>query len=59
MDWVVVTTGVVGLAVAGYAAVSVVRGAPPRRRLAAAALAVAVTVAVLVLLVLFGDRLVR
>jgi len=59
VDWVVVSTGFVGLAVAALATVSVVRGAPPGRRWLAAALAAATAAATLAFLVLFGDRLVR
>ena len=59
VNWVVLIAGVVGLLVAGYGLVALVRHALRTRRYADIAIAVVVAVAVVVLLVSFGDRLIR
>ncbi len=57
--WVILIAGIVGLAVAGYGFVALVRDAWPRRQYLDVAAAVAVAVVVVVLLVRYGDRLLR
>lgn len=59
VDWVILIAGVVGLLVAGYGLVTLVRGALRERRWQDIVVAVAVVAAVVVLLVAFGDRVVR
>jgi hypothetical protein len=59
VNWVILIAGVVGLLVAGYGLVAVVRHAVRTRRYGDVAVALLVTVAVVVLLVSFGDRLIR
>jgi len=59
VNWVVLIAGVVGLLVAGYGLVTLVRHALHTRRYGDIAIAVVVAAAVVVLLVSFGDRLIR
>ncbi len=59
MNWVILIAGVVGLAVAAYGLVALVRNALRTRRYWDVGIAVAVLAGVVVLLVAFGDRLVR
>ena len=59
VNWVILIAGVVGLLVAGYGLVALVRHAVRTRRYGDIAIAVVVAVAVVVLLVSFGDRLIR
>lgn len=59
VDWVILIAGVVGLLVAGYGLVTLVRGAVRERRYADVAAAAAVVVVVVALLIAFGDRIVR
>ena len=59
VNWVILIAGVVGLLVAGYGLVAVVRHAVRTRRYGDVAIALVVTVAAIVLLVSFGDRLIR
>ncbi len=59
VNWVILIAGVVGLLVAGYGLVAVVRHAVRARRYGDVAIALVVTVAVVVLLISFGDRLIR
>jgi hypothetical protein len=59
VDWVILIAGVVGLLVAGYGLVALVREALRTRRYADIALALIVASAAVALLVTFGDRLVR
>jgi hypothetical protein len=59
VNWVIVIAGVVGLAVAAYGLVALVRNAVRTRRYWDIGIAVAVLAAVVVLLVAFGDRLIR
>jgi len=59
VNWVILIAGVVGLLVAGYGLVALVRHALRTRRYGDIAVAVVVTVGVVVLLVSFGDRLIR
>lgn len=59
VNWVILIAGVVGLAVAAYGLVTLVRNAVRTRRYWDVAVAVVVLVGVVVLLVAFGDRLIR
>jgi len=59
VNWVIMIAGVVGLLVAGYGLVALVRHALRTRRYGDIAIAVVVAVGVVVLLVSFGDRLIR
>ena len=59
VNWVILIAGVVGLAVAAYGLVALVRNAVRTRRYWDIAIAVAVAVGVVVLLIAFGDRLIR
>ena len=59
VNWVILIAGVVGLLVAGYGLVALVRHALRTRRYGDIAIAVVVAVGVVVLLVSFGDRLIR
>lgn len=59
VNWVILLAGIVGLLVAAYGLVALVRNALRTHRYADAVIAVAVVVAVVVALVAFGDRLVR
>ena len=59
VNWVIMIAGVVGLLVAGYGLVALVRHALRTRRYGDVAIAVVVAAAVVVLLVSFGDRLIR
>jgi hypothetical protein len=59
VNWVILIAGVVGLAVAAYGLVALVRNALRTRRYWDVGIAVAVLAGVVVLLVAFGDRLVR
>jgi len=59
VNWVVLITGLVGLGVAAYGLVAVIRQAVRRRRYADVALAVALALVTVGLLVAFGDRIVR
>jgi hypothetical protein len=59
VNWVILIAGVVGLAVAGYGLVTLVRGALRSRRYWDIVAAVAVVVIVVTALIAFGDRLIR
>ena len=59
VNWVILIAGVVGLLVAGYGLVALVRNAVRTRRYVDIAIAVAVAVVVVAALVTFGDRLIR
>ena len=59
VNWVVLIAGIVGLLVAGYGLVALVRHAVRTRRYWDIAIAAVVAVVVVVLLVGFGDRLIR
>ena len=59
VNWVILIAGVVGLAVAGYGLVTLVRDALRTHRYWEIAAGAVVAAAVVVLLVAFGDRLVR
>jgi len=59
VNWVILIAGVLGLAVAAYGLVSLVRNAVRTRRYWDIGLAVVVLAGVVVLLVAFGDRLLR
>jgi uncharacterized membrane protein YbhN (UPF0104 family) len=59
VNWVILIAGVVGLAVAAYGLVALVRNAVRTRRYWDIVIAVAVLVGVVVLLIAFGDRLLR
>ena len=59
VNWVVLIAGVVGLAVAAYGLVALVRNAVRTRRYWDIGIAVAVLAGVVVLLIAFGDRLLR
>jgi hypothetical protein len=59
VNWVILIAGVVGLLVAGYGLVALVRNAVRTRRFVDIGIAAAVIVAVVVLLIAFGDRLLR
>ena len=59
VNWVILIAGVVGLAVAAYGLVTLVRNAVRTRRYWDVAVAVVVLAGVVVLLVAFGDRLIR
>ena len=59
VDWVILIAGVVGLLVAGYGLVTLVRGALRERRWPDIVAAAAVVVVVVVLLIAFGDRIIR
>jgi hypothetical protein len=59
VNWVVLIAGVVGLAVATFGLVALVRNAVRTRRYWDIGIAVAVVAGVVVLLVAFGDRLIR
>jgi uncharacterized membrane protein YcjF (UPF0283 family) len=57
--WLILIAGIVGLAVAGYGFITLVRDAWPRRQYLDIAGAVVVVVVVVLLLVRYGDRLLR
>jgi len=59
VNWVILIAGVVGLLVAGYGLVALVRHALRTRRYGDIAIALVVAVGVVLLLVSFGDRLIR
>jgi hypothetical protein len=59
VNWVILIAGVVGLLVAAYGLVALVRNALRTGRYVDVAVAVAVIVAVVALLIAFGDRLIR
>jgi hypothetical protein len=59
VNWVILIAGVVGLLVAGYGLVALVRNAVRTRRFVDIGIAAAVVVAVVVVLIAFGDRLLR
>jgi hypothetical protein len=59
VNWVILIAGVVGLAVAAYGLVALVRDSLRTRRYWDIAIALAVVAGVLVLLVAYGDRLLR
>jgi hypothetical protein len=59
VNWVILIAGVVGLAVAAYGLVALVRNAVRTRRYWDIGIAVAVMAGVVVLLIAFGDRLIR
>lgn len=59
VNWVILIAGVVGLAVAAYGLLALVRNALRTRRYWEIAAAAAVIVGVVVLLVAFGDSLLR
>jgi len=59
VNWVILIAGVVGLAVAAYGLIALVRSALRTRRYWEIAAGAAVAVAVVVLLIAFGDRLIR
>ncbi len=59
VNWVILIAGVLGLAVAAYGLVALVRNAVRTRRYWDIGIAVVVLAGVVVLLVAFGDRLLR
>ena len=59
VNWVILIAGVVGLLVAGYGLVTLVRHALRARRYGDIAIALVVAAGVVLLLVSFGDRLIR
>ena len=59
VNWVILIAGVVGLAVAAYGLVALVRNAVRTHRYWDIGIAVVVLAGVVVLLVAFGDRLLR
>jgi hypothetical protein len=59
VNWVILIAGVVGLLVAGYGLVALIRNAVRHRRYVDIAIAVAVSVVVVAALITFGDRLIR
>jgi hypothetical protein len=59
VNWVILIAGVVGLLVAGYGLVALVRAALRTRRYADIAIAAAVVAVVVAALIAFGDRLIR
>ena len=59
VNWVILIAGVVGLTVAAYGLVALVRNALRTRRYWDIGIAVAVLAGVVVLLIAFGDRLLR
>jgi len=59
VNWVILIAGVVGLLVAAYGLVALVRNALRTHRYADIAAAALVVVAVVALLIAFGDRLIR
>jgi hypothetical protein len=59
VNWVILIAGVVGLAVAAYGLVALVRNAVRTRGYWDIGIAVAVMAGVVVLLIAFGDRLIR
>jgi hypothetical protein len=59
VNWVILIAGVLGLAVAAYGLVALVRNAVRTRRYWDIGIAVVVLAGVVVLLVAFGDRLIR
>jgi hypothetical protein len=59
VNWVILIAGVVGLLVAGYGLVALIRNAVRNRRYVDIAIAVAVSVVVVAALITFGDRLIR
>jgi hypothetical protein len=59
VNLVILIAGVVGLLVAGYGLVTLIRYALRSRRYGDIAIAVVVAVGVVLLLVSFGDRLIR
>jgi hypothetical protein len=59
VNWVILIAGVVGLAVAAYGLVALVRNAARTRRYWDIGIAAVVVAGVVVLLIAFGDRLLR
>ena len=59
MNLVILIAGVAGLAIAGYAVVSLVISAVRRRQFVDIVIAVAVAAAVVYALISWGDRLIR
>jgi hypothetical protein len=59
VNWVILIAGVVGLLVAAYGLVALVRSALRTHRYVDIAAAAAVVVAVVALLIAYGDRLIR
>ncbi len=59
VNWVILIAGVVGLLVAGYGLLALVRQALRTHRYADIAVAAAVIVGVVAALIAFGDRLIR
>ncbi len=59
VNWVILIAGIVGLLVAVYGLVALVRNALRTHRYVDVGIAAAVVVAVVALLIAFGDRLIR